>query len=278
MNGSALRWLVVLAILSPAVHLQEPPAPTEDQTFARCLAEFKVVRTSLTAYSFTKHITAERHEKNGKVAHHEEREYGYVPRPDGRFDIRLLTVNGAPPTEKELKEHEKQMNKEFSKSPEQVAEDKKKAEEEDTSISEDFFDYFDFKPAGRDQWNGKAAFLLDFSPKAEIAELKDKNKKLLRSMAGRAWVSEGEFRLLCVEMHNVKSVKIWGGLSGVDHFSVRTEYIPAASGPYLPKSETSQWGLHVGFSNLGTFSRAEEYSNFQKVEVKPAADKPPPTT
>ena len=251
---------------------QEPPPLTDEQILSRSLTELKELEGSrqLDQYNFTKRISAENYDKNGKMTSHDEREYEFVRRPDGRYDVRLLSVKGAPPSEKELKQHDQAMRKELSKSLEQFAEEKKKAQEDDLMMSRDFLEYFDFKVSGREEWNGIPTFVIEFMPKADLSHLKEKRDRILRNMTGHMWVKQTNFRILATEMHSMKGIKVWGGISGIDHLISRMEYFQDADGIYLPSMDSAQWEIRVMLTRLG-FSRKVELSKFSKAEFKPAA-------
>lgn len=277
MKAAGIRWMGILAFLACAALAQEAPPLTDEQILSRSLAELKssLVTPQLEHYSFTKRISVENHDKNGKILGHDEREYEFVPRPDGRFDVRLLSVKGAAPTEKELKQHEQVMRKELAKSEAKVAEEKRKAEEENTMLSRDFLDYFDFKYAGREGWGGGPAYRIEFTPKPESAQLKEKKERILRNLGGHMWVRPGSYRILGTEMHTLKNIKVWGGISGVDNLVTRMEYFQDAGGSYLLKLDSAQWELRVGFSKF-RFSRKEEYSSYHRLETKSTPATTPP--
>ena len=272
-SGTCAAVLLLVGVIgvAPRALAQEPPTLTDDQILSRSLAELKnsQVFQQLDQYSFTKRISVEGHDKNGKILNHDEREYEFVPRPDGRYDVRLLSVKGAPPTEKELKQHEEAMRKEFAKSDAEVAEEKKKAQEENTMLSQDFLEYFDFKFTGREEWGGDPTYRIEFTPKSESAQLKEKKERILQNMGGQMWVHPGSYRILATEMHTLHNVKVWGGISGVDNLVSHVEYVQDADGNYLLKLDSAQWEIRVGFNKL-RFLRKEEYSDYHKPEAKSA--------
>ena len=271
MKSQAFLWATLLAATAFAALAQEPPALTDDQILVRCLAELKnaLVPQELEHYSFTKRVTAESLDKNGNIKHQSQAEFELVPRPDGRVVMRLLSVNGAPPSEKELRQVEKQTSKELAMSDEEFEKEKRKARESNTMLSGEFLQEFDFKYAGRENWTGTPAFRIEFAPKPKGAQPQADEGKILRKMAGQLWVSQSSFRILATEMHNIETVKIWLGYSGIDHIVDRVEYLPATDGPYLPKVDSVQWEQRIGLMNRFRFSRKEEYSNFQKIERAP---------
>lgn len=277
MKALAIRWIGMFMLLGWAVFPQEPPALSDEEILSRCLAEMKnsQVFQSLDGYSFTKHVTMEQLNPKGKSLDKDDRAYEFTPRPDGKTDVRLLAVKGAPPTSKELKQHEKEMHKELSKSDRQREEEKKKAQDENTFISEDFLQIYDFKLAGREAWNGVPAFRIEFTPKSEIAPLKVKSDKLLGHSAGNLWVNQASFRILATEMHTVESIKVWGGFAGaINSLVTRTEYFGDA-GPYLPKLNTAELEMRVLLAKTKIVYN-EEYSNFRKLDAKPPATTTPP--
>jgi hypothetical protein len=274
MKALASVWAALFAVVVWTASAQEPPALTDEQILSRSLAELKnsQVFTAMDQYSFTKHITQDLYHKNGKPIYHDDREYEYTPRPDGKTDIRLLSVKGSPPSDKELKQHEKEMHKMLSRSDQKVAEDKKKAQEEDTLLSEDFLNVYDFKLAGREEWKTVPAFLIEFTPKAEKIQVKVKSAKLLYKMAGHMWVSQNGFRILATEMHTLEGgIKVWGGFAGaINRFVARTEYSADTGGSYLPQLNSVDMDLRILLAKQ-RFTAKEEFGNFRKLNTKPAA-------
>lgn len=279
MKALAIRSIGIFMLLAWAVFPQEPPGLSDEQILSRCLGEMKNTQVfqSLDGYSFTKHVSMDQlNMRSGKSLFKDDRVYEFTPRPDGKTDVRLVAVKGAPPTPKQLKQHEKEMHKELSKSDEQREMEKKKAEDENTFLSEDFLLLYDFKLAGREAWNGVPAFRIELTPKSEKAPLKVKSDKLLRHTAGSMWMNQASFRVLATEMHTVESIKVWGGFAGaINNLVTRTEYSADASGPYLPKLNTAEVEMRVLLAKMKIVS-TEEYSNFHKLDAKPPAATTPP--
>ena len=272
-SGPLTAALLLVGVMGVAHRglAQEAPSLTDEQILSRSMAELKnsQVPQQLDQHSFTERISVENYDKNGKIINHDEREYEFVPRPDGRYDVRLLSVKGAPPSDKELKQHEQAMRKEFAKSDAEVVEQKKKFQEENTMLSRDFLECFDFKFAGRQEWGGDSAYRIDFVPKPGSAQPKEKKERILQKMGGQMWVHPGSFRILATEMHTLENIRIWGGISGVDNLVSRMEYIQDADGSYLLKLDSVQWETRVGLSKF-RFSKKEEYSDYHRIETKSA--------
>jgi hypothetical protein len=274
MKAPASGWAALFAVLAWTAPAQEPPTVTDEQILTRSLAELKnsQVFTAMDQFSFTSHVTQDQYNKNGKSLFHDDRVYEYTPRADGKTDIRLVLVKGSPPSEKELKQHEKEMRKMLSRSDQKVAEDKRKSQEEDTLLSQDFLIVYDFKLAGREEWKNVPAFLIEFTPKTEKAQVKLKSDKLLYKMAGRMWVSQNGYRILATEMHTLEGgIKVWGGFAGaINRLVVRTEYSADTSGSYLPQLNSVEMDLRILLAKQSLTAK-EEFSNFKKLITKPAA-------
>src|SRR5215471_14921480 len=124
------RLVLCLPFFLLPLAAQETPAPPADDVVRRALTDQQRVIDLLDKYTYTKHVISESTDGKGKVTGHQERVLNYVPCEDMTC-ITLVSVNGAPPKSRELKEHQKAVEKEWEKKAKKSAEDRQKEEDDD---------------------------------------------------------------------------------------------------------------------------------------------------
>jgi hypothetical protein len=258
-----LRTALIASLFLPVLlTAQEAPAPAASELVRKALADQQHVVDLLEKYTYRKHIVSETTDMKDRVTAHEERIYSYAP-CDGKTCITLESVNGKPPTPKELKEHEKLMKKEWEKQAKKTAEDRRKEDDDDLFLSKDFLKVYDFAAGEAELHQGTASRVFNFTPKSETVELANKDNKVLTKLAGRLWIAEVDGKIVAAEMHMVKPIKVWGGFAGaINNMTVQQEYTAAASGMYLPKKNAIAMELRILFSKA-KLRVTEEYSEFK---------------
>jgi hypothetical protein len=245
---------------------QETSPSKPDEMVRRALADQQRMTDLLDKYTFTKHIVSESSNGKGKVTGHEERVYSYAP-CGPKTCITLVSVNGAPPKPKELKEHQKAMEKEWDRRAKKSPEERQKEEDEDLFLSRDFLAVYDFSSLGNELHKGTATQVVEFTPKEEKVQIAEKNNKILTKMAGRLWIAEVDQKIVATEMHMVKPIKVWGGFAGaIKDMTVQEEYLVDADGVYLPKRNAVELELRILLST-GRLKVVEEYSDFKRAPV-----------
>ncbi len=245
---------------------QETSGPKPDELVSHALADQQRVSDLLNKYTYTKHIVSESSNAKGKVTNHQERVYSYAP-CGAKTCITLVSVNGAPPKPRELKEHQKAMEKEWAKQEKKSAADHQKEEDDDLFLSKDFLAVYDFSSSGTELHEGTASLVVAFTPKQETVALADKTNKILTKLAGRLWIAEVDRKIVATEMHMVKPIKVWGGFAGaINDMTVWQEYLVDANGTYLPKKNTIEMELRILISK-GRLKLVEEYSDFKRAQT-----------
>ncbi len=229
------RLALCLPFLLLPLAAQETPAPKPDESVRHALADQQRVIDLLEKYTYTKHVVSESSNAKGKVTDHHERVFNYAP-CEAKTCITLVSVNGAPPKPKELKEHEKAVQKQWEKQAKKSAEDRQKEEDDDLFLSKDFLAVYDSSSSGTEFHEGTATEVVAFTPKQETVSLADKTNKILTKMAERLWIAEVDRKIVATEMHMVKPIKVWGGFAGaINNMTAQQEYFVDANGMYLPK-------------------------------------------
>lgn len=250
-------WLTPAAAEQPAA---QAAALTPQELVRIALADQVRVDDLLRKYSYSKHVVSEVRNPKGKVTARAERIYHYRP-CDGKRCVDLVSVNGAPPTQKELREHNERIRKMWEQEAKKTAREKQSEEDEDLFLSRDMLAIYDFAMAANESYQGRLARVVTFTPRDEKVQLADKSNKILTRMAGRMWLAEEEPRILGQEMRMVKPIKVWAGLAGgINSMTVQQEYVVDA-GMYLPKKNVVVAEYRT-LMDRGKLTVIEEYSGY----------------
>lgn len=261
-----LRLALCLPFLLLPLAAQETPPAKPDDVVRHALADQQRVSDLLENYTYTKRVVSESSNEKGKVTGHQERVVNFAP-CEGKTCITLVSVNGAPPKPRELKEHQKAVEKEWEKKAKKNAADRQKEEDEDLFLSKDFLAVYDFSSSGTELHEGTATQVVAFAPKQETVALADKSNKVLTKMAGRMWIAEVDRKIVATEMHMVKPIKVWGGFAGtINNMTVQQEYLVDANGIYLPKKNAVEMEMRIVLSKV-RLRVVEEYSDFKRAPV-----------
>ncbi|HEY0456634.1 MAG TPA: hypothetical protein VGE41_09690 [Verrucomicrobiae bacterium] len=96
----------------------------------------------------------------------------------------------------------------------QTSTNQKNFKTDDFPISHELLDRFEFKVAGRENLNGRAALLLEFQPAHKKLPSHGLKEKFLNKIGGRVWIDEAESVLAKVDVHLVDTVSIAAGIAG----------------------------------------------------------------
>lgn len=269
--------VLMCAILLPCAAQEQPavlaaPTLTPDQMAEKALQGDIDILKLLKTYTFTKRVLVEIMDNKGKERDRDERVYQLYP-CGGLICSKVLSINGAPPKPKDLKEHEKNMKKDLERQRKLTAADKQKEEDEALFLSGDFLKIYTFTPAAPDAAIPDAAHVLAFTPHDQKVKLANKDNKVLSKMAGRMWLDR-DMHVLSSEMHTIKSIKVWGGFAGaINNLQAKIDYVRDPSGIYLPRKVETNLELRILMSK-GRWRITEEYSDFIAPAATAAAAKP----
>jgi hypothetical protein len=85
----------------------------------------------------------------------------------------------------------------------------------DFSMGKELLERFEFKPVGREAWEGRSVLVMDFEPANRRLPVRHLKDRLINRAAGRAWIDEEDWAVARVELRLTEPVKVLGGLVGV---------------------------------------------------------------
>jgi hypothetical protein len=147
---------------------------------------------------------------------------------------------------------------------------------ESTDLSE-ILERYDFRSTARELVDGRPTIVMDFEPRPGKRDLE--GDVVLRRLAGRVWIDEGERAIVRAEIRSTGKIKIALGLgASIGAVSVTSEFVKVEDGLWLPRRIQSEVDGRVLLvkgvreRNTGTFSR---YRRFQtESEERPTLPQP----
>ncbi len=197
---------------------------------------------------------------------------------DGSQYNRLLAVNGKPLAPEADRAEQARMKAETERrlheSPSQRAKRVAKYERErsqDQAMMREMASAFDWKLAGEDQVNGRAAYVLEATPKrGYVSKMRD--LKVLTGMKGKLWIDKAESQWVKVEAEVVRPVSFYAVATVSPGTKFILEQEPVGEGLWMPK----HFAVRVNSSVL-FFARNsnddERYSGYKRTSGQEARTK-----
>lgn len=126
---------------------------------------------------------------------------------------------------------------------------------------------YSFRTVGREDVEGRSAFVLDFEPRPGKRDL-DRDH-VLRKLAGRIWVDEAEGEVVRARVQNTGGIKVAFGVgASVSSLEVSLEFGKVDDAVWLPRSvEAVASGRMFLFKRFRTRTRST-YSRYRRFEVE----------
>jgi hypothetical protein len=213
---------MMLGLLITLWLAQEVAKPLPEPT--QFLAEFrKNLHTDnllLSQYTYTEKETSIELDSKGNAKKTEVKVYQIFPAVEAELTYRrLLSKNGVPvkaeDLNKEDREHQKRVEdferKRRKKTPAELEEIRAKERREDDKIIDEVFGVYEVQFVARESVDGHPAIRMTFKPRPGYKP-KNREGKILKHIAGTAWVSESDHELVRIEAEAIDSISIGLGL------------------------------------------------------------------
>jgi hypothetical protein len=141
--------------------------------------------------------------------------------------------------------------------------------EQDERIMDDLFDGYDIRILGRDDLNGRPAIRIRFTPREQYKP-KTREGRLMRHVAGQAWVDESDHQLARVDAEVIDTMAIGFGLlakvqKGARLYAERQKVNDEVWLPFRSEvTATARILLLKGFH----VREVREYSDYKKFNVE----------
>jgi hypothetical protein len=274
---------LTLALAGPsASRAEEPDRPLPD---ARSLIDgvretLRSDRTLLADYTFTETHTESHLDSKGHVKKTKTEVYEVYPSADsGRMYRRLIARDGKllGPEEltrqdrKELERSEKRRLRLEHETPEERARRLARKEEQlrkEREVVEELFRMDEVAVAGRETIDGRSAILLTFRPRSDHRP-KTHAARVLKRIAGRAWIDEQDLQLVRVEGELLDGLGVGPGRvfrlkKGARAYFERRK---VNGGAWLPVEGRFVGAAKVLFVTVGRLDAKSRYSDHKKFTV-----------
>src|SRR5215831_17215351 len=182
----AKKWtlwvlLLVLSVIAPRSS-RAGEVPTADEIISKAVAHAQESKTRErpASYSYTKLTLTEEFDAAGNMKDRKERMYQVVLQ-GGATHLKLISVNGRPPTEAELKiqsENETHTRRLLGQSK------SGKGDNRENFLTPDLVAHYSFKLNGQVNVNGRPAYEVTFAPKNPDAPIHHLADRLLNRISG----------------------------------------------------------------------------------------------
>jgi hypothetical protein len=212
--GNKGMFCLMLAILAgaPLRTRGVVPTVTAEQLIQRAVARAQQTQAASArhAYTYTKATVTEQLDPAGRVREHKSKRY-QVSFQNGHTRVKLLEVNGHPPTAADLKA---QAQNELSFR--QLLGGAKEAgpEHRDNFLTPELVSRFDFSLVGSEVVNGRTAYQVDFRPRSPEPPQHRLVDRVVDRLSGTLWIDAEEYEVARADVRLCSQVDLLGGVIG----------------------------------------------------------------
>ncbi len=194
---------------------------------------------------------------------------------DGVPFEQLVERNGRPPSAEEKTKQDAKLQKLTRETPEERAARWRKEKQEGALLTRDVIQGFDYGLIGTETVNGRAAWVLQATPRAGY-RAESKYGKLIAKVEGKIWVDQQDLVWVKFDGHVTQPFALGLFLARVLCGSrITVELTRVAAGSWLPKQIEVRANARVLFVKTLTIDRILSYSGFRPV---PADASPVPSS
>ena len=159
----------------------------------------------LKGYTYRRSSVIEELGSDGSVENREQREYDVYHFNAGMFQ-KLLSKNGMPLSEKDVKSEDERFEKFRMQKP------RRRSAADQEKVLNDIVGAFDFKILRREMRHDRSTLVIAFKPKKDAKVQTMAARMVFTKVEGTAWVDEEDAQLARIEMHFIDDAKIGFGL------------------------------------------------------------------
>ncbi len=252
-SGIGLRAVAVDTPLSADHVIQKAVARTEHS----------VRKAGQPAFAYTKVTLTEELGADGKVREHKERVYQVCFR-DGATEVKLVSVNGKPPSEAELK---KQAEKDSDTRQLVGSSRRAKGDNRENLLTAEVVARFDFTLVDQQTINDRLAYRISFVPKDPAPPVHSLADRLMNRLSGTVWIDAREFEVARAELRLGSEVNLLGGILGsLKRFAFTITRSRIADGLWLNTSSSGDFEGRKLLDSLRIKTKSQS-SNFRPLAM-----------
>jgi hypothetical protein len=214
---------LLVAVTGIAQQPPEQPLPELAPFLQEVRKHLRSDRLLLSQYTYTARTTERELDAKGNTKKTDVEVYEVYPSlEEGETYERLIERNGKPIDPKELakkdREHEKKAAERArkleregtSEREKRLAKEAEERRKEDEAIDE-MFRLYQIEMLGREEQEGHSTIVLRFAPRPDFQTRTDSGK-ILKKLAGRAWVNESDHELIRIEAELIDNLSFGMGV------------------------------------------------------------------
>jgi hypothetical protein len=209
------QGILAIAVCTVLIHIasfgqvpSDAPLPDITELWNRVRANLGAqydVNQLLKGYTYRRSSVIEELGSNGSIESRERREYHVYHFDSGMFQ-KLLSRNGMPLPERDVKRQEERFEKFRTQKP------RKRSAADQEKVLNDMINAFDFKILRREIRNDRSTLVIAFKPKKDAKLQTMAARMVFTKVEGTAWVDEADAQLARIEVHFIDDAKIGFGL------------------------------------------------------------------
>ncbi len=212
-----IRATALCALLAPLAFAETPADLRE--LMRRALARLEESEKRQNDFVWTRRVDRKEFHSDGKL----KEANSFVVRldfQDGYRVFRPVERNGKPATEEEKQRAEEAIRKRLAElkamTPEQIRklrEDSRKRQKDEDDWIQEFPEALDYKLAGEEPINGRAALALDLSPRKGY-QPKNMRARIFEKVRGKVWIDKADSELVKADAEVFETVNLGFGILG----------------------------------------------------------------
>jgi hypothetical protein len=209
MRGFRLSIAAALAMCF-ALRLTAQPLPETRSFLEDVRRNLRSDRALLEDYTFTEEFNERRLDADGGVRKTKAQVYEVYPSAEpGRMYRKLVEENGRRLSAEELAEEDRKYEKRVAREADPAGREAAEREQlrKERKVVDELFAMDEFAIVARESIDGRPAIVLEFTPKPGYRPV-TRAGKVLRKVAGRAWVDEADKQLVRLEGRLLESLGV----------------------------------------------------------------------
>jgi hypothetical protein len=228
----------------------------------------------LKGYTYRRDASVSELEKSGAVKRTERSQYEVYYFDHGPFS-KLVSKNGVPLSEKELKKQDEEMEKFRRQGPSRRGgpwrgRNRQLSAKDRDELLMDVYNGFDFKVVRREVNRGRNTIVIDFSPRRNARLRTRAAKMVFPKLEGAAWIDETDHIVVQLKAGMLKDLKVGGGLlASIDDVSeYQREWLKINDEVWLPSRYEMRLKGRLLLAQGVNVRRVDEFSDYRKFSVE----------
>ena len=213
-SGKLRRFWAALLVLSclGTAPLRAQTNPSVDEIIRNAVTRSQqgAKKATRSDYTYTKVTLRQEFDPSGHVKEHKEKVY-QVSFQEGLTRVKLLSVNGRPPAENDVKEQ----SENDSNARQLLGSSKsERGDQRENLLTPELVERFDFTLIAQTNLNGRMAYQVTFQTKNPEPPVRHMIDRFLNRLSGTIWIDAEEYEVARADINLRSEVNLLGGVIG----------------------------------------------------------------